>query len=209
MRNRNLPVIQFFSLSVILLFAASCSRKHYPASEARDYLPTTPGSYWNYTGDIVESKKMTGKTKTFNGRIFQEGETIYNDNKTAGYICKENGNYYSRGFLGAAGDTLELIILKDNVPAGTTWSTTLSSSMAPIAYKFTVDEKDIRVIVNGTPYENVIKVKMEVSFVVNSILRPIATEYIFFAPKVGMVQFQTISSKGNVKFSSLDSFHIK
>ncbi len=199
--------ISTMSLAV-LLAGSSCSKRIRPSQSSKpDYLPISAGAHWNYSGDLSESKRITSNSKIFNGKTYSETETLFNGKTTTGYVFKENGNYYSRGFLGTAGDSLELTILKDNVAAGTNWYDTLATSMVPIAYKFTLDAKDVRSTVNNKTYENVIKVKMEVSFILENAAKLIATEYLSFAPGVGIIQFQTISSKGVVSFSNLGFVH--
>jgi hypothetical protein len=152
---------------------------------------------------------MTGNTKSFDGKIYHEVENTFKDGTTRGYIYKENGNYHSRGFLGSADDTLKLVILKDNVVAGTAWHQTLETPRMSIDYKFTIDKKNIEANVNGGVFEKVIVVKMEVGLILTGTLRPLATVYIYFAYGIGIIQSQTISNKGSSLYSKLESYEIK
>ncbi|RDC62349.1 hypothetical protein [Adhaeribacter pallidiroseus] len=126
---------------------------------AQDYLPTTAGSIWTYGGSSPYTLRSTGVTKTTNNKIYYEMETQQGTSVSKSYVLKENGSYTGIGMVPGMG-TLEMTILKDNVPVGQTWEQTTTTSGVGTKFTYTVVEKNVTKAVEGKTYNNVIHVKL-------------------------------------------------
>jgi hypothetical protein len=129
----------------------------FTAAPTGDYFPITANSNWTYqhegsTADDTLLVTSTGNTKTFAGNPF----TIFSNNYGSGgidssYYRKNAGLYYE--YMPADPNTgvgagLEHVFLKDNVSAGTQWSTNFSATVSiPLTgggYKDTIVNAVIR-----------------------------------------------------------------
>ncbi|HZI53782.1 MAG TPA: hypothetical protein VFD56_08775 [Chitinophagaceae bacterium] len=143
------------------------------------YFPLTAGSNWSYefdqdADDSVFLRAKSG-TVTLGGNQYNVLEYTFD----AGGGFDDFGNYSISGgdyhtyadmgdYFGLDNPAfIDYIFLKDNVPAGSTWQSgpingtiTDTSGVFPVSLRvaFTIDQKDVSVNVNGTPYNNVIVV---------------------------------------------------
>ncbi|MGE4347078.1 MAG: DUF6252 family protein [Flavobacteriaceae bacterium] len=142
-----------------------------------DYLPMADGNIWNYTnGGVLE----LGSTEVLNGKTYykQVNNFFMGDDITftwpglEEFVRKEAGNYYVRvrstPNSPAPIESFEMIILKDNLSVGGTWSDSFSLPFTDddggeFTFNITVDnvveQKDISYTVSGITYSNVIKIK--------------------------------------------------
>ncbi|RYZ49722.1 MAG: hypothetical protein EOP49_15630 [Sphingobacteriales bacterium] len=128
---------------------------------AKDYFPRTPGSNWSYEvndnpdDSLINRSDPTGPTP-INGNnfnIFQRKDPSVPDFVDLAGYRKAGNDYYIYTDLGywlgfEDSQTAEFLFLKDNMPVGTTWTTTPYSGNrdgAPIKVriKFIIVQKDV------------------------------------------------------------------
>jgi hypothetical protein len=205
-------------LGTVLFGAMSCSKKDDPKPQAgNDYFPTTAGTHWTYNGDIPYTSAITGKTKTIGGQSYFEGTSTSNGTVNTWYVRKDGGAYYAQGFVSlgldsVGADTVKMVLLKDNVAKGTTWTEVVSIQGIDYKYKFTIDDKDISHSVNGKSFDKVIKVKMDLILDFLGSDLTFATENIYFAYGVGVIETDIVLSAlfgGTTESSNLESYEVK
>lgn len=149
------------------------------AAASNDYYPLTINNTWTYgdvNGTVSDSftLKVISNSKIIGGNTYSDLATY--DVPPSGaydstYIRKANGNYFSymdfsNYFFFDQTTYAETIILKDNVPVGSTWvSPTVSGTISGVpvsgSFKFTILEKGVPAILGIFSFPDVIKVKME------------------------------------------------
>lgn len=187
----------------------SCSKKDeedpQPAtSTSNDYFPTTANSSWEYGGDDPYKGSVTGATKVINGKTYFELETARDSDIQKSYLRKENGAYWALGMMNA--ETIEMVVLKDNVPVGNSWEYKIPFDEMELEgfteedkealeifagletkIKYTIAEKDITKTVAGKTFNNVIHVKYDASVSFSGQDMPLATTHYYFAKGVGLI----------------------
>ncbi|MFZ9296630.1 MAG: hypothetical protein ACO259_10555, partial [Bacteroidia bacterium] len=165
--------------------------------------PLTVGSEWNYTvtGSNAGSYKVTilNRDTTINGKTYSVASNSASVNE---YYAKFNGEYlrYNK-FAELNNQTIELLYLKDKLAKGQTWTevktvnVTLGSSSVPVTATlvFTVAEKGIDYVVNGTTFKNVIKITVSPSFsIFGSTQNPDSYDLqYYYAFNVGLIYSKT------------------
>lgn len=188
----------------IVLCAANCKKTSTPdSSTTGDYQPLTVGSEWNYTvtGSNAGSYKVTilNRDTTINGKVYSVASNSAAVNE---YYAKFNGEYlrYNK-FAELNNQTIELLYLKDKLAKGQTWTEvktvniTLGGSSVPVTASlvFTVADKGIDYVVNGTTFKNVIKVTVAPSFsIFGSTQNPDSYDLqYYYAFNVGLIYSKT------------------
>jgi hypothetical protein len=201
--------------------STSCSFPLTVVSGAIDYFPRTTNSNWSYQfdGDPMDtlfqnviSQTQSALGNTYNVFMFNDGSGA----DTLGYFRKASGDYFQYldvgFFFGLDHDVWgEYIFLKDNVAAGTSWTSgvftdtytdTTSGSTVPISVRFkeTIQQKDVAVTVQGTTYQNTIVVleEYEYSFDGGATWSPLpfsSTNY--YARNVGLIKLDFVDSSGS------------
>lgn len=169
---------------------------------AADYFPLNTNTEWRY-GNGTDSVlfKVIGDKKTVGTQEFSQIKThaFYPTESGADtlLIRKKSGDYYS--FLpdlitqNLENVTLtEVIILKDYVPAGTSWtSTALTANVGgaelKVETKFTIVEKSVPASVGPFDFPDVIKMKEE--SMANG--APYMTREVWYARNVGVIYQKT------------------
>ena len=180
------------------------------------------GDYWDYKTDSANltlslfTLTSTNKDTTFPSipskqfHIFEsyDGTTI-----TEEYYNANGNNYYQLVSLTNLLPTLDLKYLVTNAPANTYWDTTINAIIPILTYNFnltakirqTIEQTNTSIVVNGTSYDSVIKLKTEIlnatassqiqllpaPFPATTINLPIDIAqdiHTFYAPRVGEVQ---------------------
>jgi hypothetical protein len=200
--------------------STTCSFPLTVVSGAIDYFPRTTNSNWSYQFDSnpmdtlyqnVISQTQSALGNTYNVFMYNDGSVT----DTLGYFRKASGDYYQYldvGFLfGLDHDVWgEYIFLKDNVAAGTSWTSsvftdtytdTTTNSTVPISVRFkeTIQQKDVAVTVQGTTYQNTIVVLEEYEYSLNggstwSQFPFSSTNY--YARNVGLIKLDFVDSSG-------------
>jgi hypothetical protein len=184
------------------------------AAPSNDYYPLTINTDWTY-GSGVDSfmYKVLPSTKNIGGNTY----SILGDydvpsmqfNDTAFYLRKNSGNYYSymnltNIFQFDQQISSEIIILKDNVAQGTSWTSstvtgTIGNVPASVSFKFTILQKAVPAIVGHFNFTDVIKVKMDTFL--NSM--PVGSSEMWYSRNVGLIYINNGSATYQV-----GSFHI-
>ncbi|MBS1590742.1 MAG: hypothetical protein JST07_01365 [Bacteroidetes bacterium] len=166
------------------------------------YYPTTTNSNWTYknsaSSDTVRVTS-TGVTYLIGGSPYILFVDSYNDSSV--YRNDGSGNYYTYGFLDdSATAPVSYIFLKDNVSTGTTWetaeaNTTFLGASAKIKYRYTITNNSTSLTVNGTTYNNVIKVRLDYYYFVSGAYQttPAYSQYDYYAQGIGLISSETIN----------------
>lgn len=173
-----------------------------------DYWPTSIGNEWVYEIDGVEQDPVSMISTNVIG-----GNTYYTFaptglSMTTQRIRKQDGNYYLKTEnislpanppLPASTTTgNEIIILKDNIPVGGTWSDSYSQTttyeglgdyVVNIARSCVIAEKGISLTVNGVAYEDVIH--MTLTQEITGATPGISITNYWFAKNVGPIKIIT------------------
>lgn len=185
-----------------------------------DYYPFTPNNDWTY-GDSNPSDSFLFKVlptpKIINGNSYSVmGDYDVNPQvffDTAGYFRKVGNNYYNYTDVAEIVNFdkpqyLELIILKDNMPAGSTWqSATVTGTIGgvPVSMymKFTILAKSVPVSIGSFNFPDVIKVQSETFL--NSVL--FQTQQSWYANRVGLIHVGN-SFGLNTNVFEIGNYHI-
>ena len=140
-----------------------------------DYFPTTVGSNWSYSSSepaaAPDDTAYTFSTN-FNATILSNVYRLFTTedaiNKDSSYYRKTGNEYRQFGDIDVVGVAsnfvnADYIFLKDDVPVGTTWETSLedaiiSGTPAKMKLGFTIVAKNVDVVVDNKIFRNVIKV---------------------------------------------------
>lgn len=171
------------------------------AAASNDYYPLTINNNWTYgdvNGAVSDSftVKVISNSKSIGGNTYSDLATY--DVPPSGaydstYLRKANGNYFrymdfSDYFFFDQEVYAETIILKDNVPTGSTWvSPTVSGTISGVpisgSLKFTILEKGVPAILGTFSFPDVIKVQMEAIIAGTAI----SSVELWYAKNVGLV----------------------
>lgn len=158
----------FSTILFIVLSAGNCKKPSNPdpGTPAATYQPTTTGSEWNYTttgttasGPVNTSFKLTATSKdsVANGNTFR----VFTNSAGANEYYVKVGNEYSRisDFPGM-NQRIELLYLKDNLSAGSSWSE--SKTIGPVAgtVTYTIIGTKFDTSFSGNDFKEVIRVKV-------------------------------------------------
>lgn len=152
------------------------------SSSSGDYWPTAINNQWTYeqNGSALSPNIIVG-TDVFGGKTYYKfTQSSGSSGTTSGTITtwlnKESGVYrlkiddisINAGGLAGVQTGYEMIMLKDNIPVGATWSgtytqTTTYTGIPPIVtnvnYSGEILAKNVTEVVNGETFPNVIKLK--------------------------------------------------
>jgi hypothetical protein len=200
--------------------STTCSFPLTVVSGVIDYFPRTTNSNWSYQFDSnpgdtifqnVISQTQSALGNTYNIFMYNYGSGA----DTLGYFRKASGDYYQYldvGFFFGLDHSVwgEYIFLKDNVAAGTSWTSavftdtytdTTSGTTVPISVRFkeTIQQKDVSVTVQGTTYQNTIVVLEEYEYSFDgttwSPLPFSSTNY--YARNVGLIKLDFVDNSGS------------
>jgi len=175
------------------------------------YMTITAGATWNYeTLDNAAATNTpytltsTSTDSTINARVYHVFTNTDANGSTSEYYNVSGSDYYQYTSLSAQLPPLELKYLVDNIGTGTTWNQPLAVSQSQsgitlnfnATIKYSIEEKGGSVTVAGKTYNNVIKVRTEITnpSISSSLPIPLTIEPItqnittYFAQKYGMVK---------------------
>jgi hypothetical protein len=189
----------FGTLASALLFTACKKSKDDNTAPADKFMSTSAGSTWNYAyvdnNNAANNYDYTRTSTTTDTSINAKSYHKYSLS-TGGseYYAISGSDYYTYAALPAqlGGTNVENLYLKDNAPAGTNWSQVFNidymSIPLAVTANNTIAEKGISRIVNGTTYNNVIKVTTTLT--PPSIPGVTVTTNLtyYYAPKVGLIE---------------------
>jgi hypothetical protein len=167
MKKSFLPIYLVFS---VMIFFAYCKKDSgTPAAAAPNFSPLTPGTNWTYkyTEGTVSSFKLTvtNRDTVSNGKTYK---VITSTDGTTTYLAKVDNDYYrSASFPGIGVKNFEELYLKDNKAVNDTWTGTatinVSGQNITANLTYTIKEKGVSRTVNGTPFNNVIHVRLDIA----------------------------------------------
>ncbi len=190
-----------FALCTMAIFTVSC-KKDDPAPPvdpgATKFMTLTAGASWNYetidnllSSTSTFTRTSTNRDSTINGKSYH---VFTNSNGNSDYYAISGNDYLNYASLTAPLDPVEFLYLKDNVAVGGNWSQSVPVSVPGLPFPLTatvtntVLEKGGSLVVNGTTYTNVIKVKTDIS-VAGIPASAISTNInSYFAPKFGQIK---------------------
>ena len=194
----------------LLMLTISC-KKNKVGDGNTSYMTTSAGATWNYeTLDNAASTTTpytltsTRTDSTINARVYHVFTNTDANGTTSEYYNVSGSDYYQYTSLSAQLPPLELKYLVDNIGTGTTWTQPLAVSQTQsgitlnfnATLKYSIEEKGGSVTVAGKTYNNVIKVRTEITnpSISSSLPVPLTIEPItqnittYFAQKYGMVK---------------------
>jgi hypothetical protein len=176
-----------------------------PATPSNDYFPLTVNSNWTYglvggTASDAFSTSVIDYSPSIGGNTYKTIAFYDSPPATAfdsSYYRKPGGDYYqyvdySEFIPFDATEPGEFIFLKDNVAAGTTWSSpTVSGTVNAIpvsaSIKMTLLEKGVPVTIGTFNFPDVIKVKYEYFVTGNPVA--VETDEHWFAKNTGQIHY--------------------
>lgn len=182
-----------------------------------DYYPTTTNSTWKLvnpkdsTNYIVETVLSTNST--FSTNSYRNIATYDRSSRDTGYIRKNIPNYYQYSIIDGTSIYAEQIIIKDNVPVGTTWQyqypITQSGVSGTLTFSYLILEKNVPATVGTFSFPNVIKVRGTVTIAAAGAVLPYKRQFDqWYALNVGPVKFSEVDFNGSVP-DSIVSVQIK
>ncbi|MFM2360753.1 MAG: hypothetical protein RLY16_2746 [Bacteroidota bacterium] len=193
---KSTPILALFA-SLTLVF--SCKKAPTPAANADAYMNVSPNSSWNYRETNLATTTITNYTITSTSRdtvINSRSYHIFNNsngNKAQYYLISGNEYYEFREIVNnSGGNKAELLYLKNNVSAGTTWQQNLTMNVSgldvPVSIAYTLAETNGTRTVNGTTYNNVIKVNATISSSLVPAAQLTSDIQNYYAPGVGNIE---------------------
>lgn len=189
-----------------------------------DYWPAAINNEWHFQRDGVAQPVMKmSSTVVISGKTYYKfapvsgsgssssGTATISLNKDSGlYKLKTDDINVSAGGLNGTQTGYEYIVLKDNIPVGSTWNGTYSQTTTYAGipaitistnYSGEILEKNVSATVNGEVYSDVIKVKItQIASMAGAPSTTAVTEY-WFAKNVGIIKSITLS--GGTTFTSI------
>lgn len=200
-------VLGCFCLTMLTI---SC-KKNKVGDGNTSYMTTTAGTTWNYekldnaaSTNTPYTLTSTSTDSTINARVYHVFTNTDANGSTSEYYNVSGSDYYQYTSLSAQLPPLELKYLVDNIGTGTTWTQPLAVSQTQsgitlnfnATLKYSIEEKGGSVTVAGKTYNNVIKVRTEITnpSISSSLPVPLTIEPItqnittYFAQKYGTVK---------------------
>jgi len=190
----------------IASMATSCKKDDAGTPAISKFITTTPGTSWNYqTTDNSTSEVSTytrvssSRDTTINSKLYHIFNNTDLNGTTEAYYNNTGNDYYQFSTLAAGLDPIDLNYLNDTKIVGETWNQSISvpvpnspipGLMLTIRINYSVVEKGTSLVVNGKTYNNVVKVKSDITIDPIFGLSVSTTSNIFnyYAPKYGLIK---------------------
>ncbi len=214
----------FSVLFLLFVMITSCSKSDTaatPSLSTGDYWPTAVNNIWNYSDGTTSTP---AKIISTNGGYYLFDNFVGNTSggtaaNSPTSIKKDNGDYYVKygtiQFSGTFAGTMsgfEMIILKDYLAVGGTWSTTYSQTLnlngIPPTTTTTTDtgtimETGISLTIGGVTYTNVIHVKHNL---VSSGSQSVPEFHYWFSKNVGLIRYNDNNTSSQIHTTSLINY---
>jgi hypothetical protein len=214
-----------FLIAIAAFFATGCiSSKNDPkpgdgSSTSDSYFPVTTGSTWTYkveVGGATSSTvlKMTGNTKTFNGKSYFEAtsSSTVRGNST-GYFYAVNHDFAILQVIPGYAINVELHLGNDTKAAGYSWTTTPTAdgyvNGFPAQMINTIKEKNITRVVNGKTFTNVMHTYVDLQYDLGSGFESYTVYDLYLAKGVGMIESDTGFSGTIYEKQTILSYSVK
>lgn len=170
------------------------------------FITTTPGTTWTYQTTDNSTSEVSTYTRTSSDRDTTINSKLYHifnntdvNGTTEAYYNNTGNDYFQFSTLAAALDPIDLNYLNDAKNVGETWNQSVSvpvpnspipGLMLTVRINYSVEEKGTSLVVNGITYNNVIKVKSNITIDPVFGLNVSTTSNIFnyYAPKYGLIK---------------------
>jgi hypothetical protein len=190
----------------IASMATSCKKDDAGTPAISKFITTTPGTSWNYqTTDNSTSEVSTytrissNRDTTINSKLYHIFNNTDVNGTTEAYYNNTGNDYYQFSTLAPGLDPIDLNYLNDTKIVGETWNQSISvpvpnspipGLMLTIRINYSVVEKGTSLVVNGKTYNNVVKVKSDITIDPIFGLSVSTTSNIFnyYAPKYGLIK---------------------
>ncbi|MCO5950658.1 hypothetical protein [Mucilaginibacter flavidus] len=214
-----------FLIAVVAFFASGCiSSKNDPkpgdgASTSDSYFPVTSGSTWTYKEEIAGATsstviKMTGNTKTFNGKSYYEATSSSTvKGNTLGYFYTANHDFSILQTIPTYGINIEIHLGNDTKAAGYSWTTSPTAdgyvNGFPAQMINTIKEKGITRVVNGKTFTNVMHTQADLQYDLGSGFMSYSVYDFYLAKGVGMIESDTGISGSIYDKETILSYNVK
>jgi len=190
----------------IASMATSCKKDDNGTPGISKFITTTPGTSWNYQSTDNSTSTISTYTRTSTSRDTTISSKLYHVftntdvNGTTDAFYNNTGNdYYQFSTLAAGLDPIDLHYLNDAAVAGTGWNQSVSvpvpnspipGLMLTIRINYSVIEKGTSLVVNGKTYNNVVKVKSDITIdpITFVTISTTSNIYNYYAPKYGLIK---------------------
>lgn len=215
----------FILIAIVAFFASGCiSSKNDPkpgdgASTSDSYFPVTSGSTWTYKEEIAGATsstviKMTGNTKTFNGKSYYEATSSSTvKGNTLGYFYTANHDFAILQTIPTYGINIEIHLGNDTKAAGYSWTTSPTAdgyvNGFPAQMINTIKEKGISWVVNGKTFTNVMHTQVDLQYDLGSGFMSYSVYDFYLAKGVGMIESDTGISGSIYDKETILSYNVK
>jgi hypothetical protein len=170
------------------------------------FITTTPGTTWTYQTTDNSTSEVSTYTRTSSDRDTTINSKLYHifnntdvNGTTEAYYNNTGNDYYQFSTLAPGLDPIDLNYLNDTKILGETWNQSFSipvpnapipGLMLTVRINYSVVEKGNSLVVNGKTYNNVVKVKSNITIDPFFGISVSTTSNIFnyYAPKYGLIK---------------------
>jgi len=190
----------------IASMATSCKKDDAGTPAISKFITTTPGTSWTYQSTDNSTSTISTYTRTSSSRDTTISNKVYHifnntdaNGTTDAYYNNTGNDYYQFSTLAAGLDPIDLHYLNDAAVAGTGWNQSVSvpvpnspipGLMLTIRINYSVIEKGTSLVVNGKTYNNVVKVKSDITIdpITFVTISTTSNIYNYYAPKYGLIK---------------------
>ena len=181
------------ALLIAIVFFTGCSKDDSAggSTAAADFGPLTANSTWTYQNNPGSSFTVTA-TNRDTVALGKTYRVLLNSSGSNLYLGKSGSAYYRFGSIGDLGlPAVEELYLKDDQPVNATWQMTQAFTAPGIPLPLTANlnyslkEKGATRMVSGKTFNNVIKVRLDLSIVG---LGSIGGGDFYYAEGVGLIE---------------------
>ncbi len=183
-------------------------------SNSDSYQPITKGSTWAYNIQLAGTNTpisatitMTGDVRTINGKVYYKGTEVTADGPSDGYFAHTGNVYISR-----SEDELDEPYLNDNLPAGATYTLSITdpaSPSIPAQYLGTIVEKGISKTIGSKTFTNVIHTRTELQYNLGSGFQSSDKNEYYIAKGVGIIEIDGYLGSLLIARQTIVSYNIK
>lgn len=198
----------------IATMATSCKKDDNGTPGISKFITTTPGTSWNYQTTDNSTSEVSNYTRvsssrdtTINSKLYHIFNNTDVNGTTEAFYNNTGNDYYQFSNLAAGLDPIDLNYLNDTKIVGETWNQSVSvpvpnspipGLMLTIRINYSVVEKGTSLVVNGKTYDNVVKVKSEITIdpIFGISVSTTSNIFNYYAPKYGLIKsdFNLIAS---------------
>jgi len=207
-------------LVVTGLVVSSCSSDSSGDSNGTttgNYFPMAVNNKWNYTDGTTNTVATIIGTTTFGGVTYYEMTDTNSDLSIPNWMTKKGASYYqktrtttkNKGTTTMVIESYEVKVFRDDLAVGESWHGAASPKVtysggsgsgsfnAQITYEGTITARDVSETLGGVPYNNIIKMKMDIVVNSNGQINTIHSDY-WLAKDIGLIKETETSTVDNI-----------